>query len=106
MRTLVADAPSASAPTPPAPPLGGAGDERPAGPSSRGGGSGVGRPSGPSPRSRLLASSAWTTGVMLASVLITFFVSPIVVAALGDERYGVWAIVMSMTGYLGIADLG
>lgn len=37
---------------------------------------------------------------------ITFVLSPIVVHALGDVRYGVWGIVGSVVGYLGLLDLG
>jgi len=42
----------------------------------------------------------------ICSFAITFVVTPIVVHGLGKEGYGLWAIVMSMTGYYMLADLG
>lgn len=40
------------------------------------------------------------------SILITFFVSPFVVHHLGDSAYGIWILLVSLTGYLGLLDLG
>src|SRR4029077_388054 len=37
---------------------------------------------------------------------ITFVLSPIVVHSLGDVRYGVWGVIGSVVGYLGLLDLG
>ena len=37
---------------------------------------------------------------------ITFVLSPFVVHQLGDTRYGLWAVVGSLVGYLGLLDLG
>ena len=42
----------------------------------------------------------------ICSFAITFVVTPIVVHGLGNEAYGIWAIVISMTGYYMLADLG
>lgn len=39
-------------------------------------------------------------------VLITFFLTPYVLHQIGDERYGAWAIILSLTGYYGLLDLG
>ena len=39
-------------------------------------------------------------------VLVTFFLTPFVLHTLGDVRYGAWALVMGMTGYYGLLDLG
>ena len=41
-----------------------------------------------------------------ASLLIMFFMSPFVVHTLGDVQYGVWSLMMSLTGYLGLVELG
>lgn len=38
--------------------------------------------------------------------LVTLFLTPYVLHQLGDTRYGVWALVISITGYYGILDLG
>ncbi|MBX3438097.1 MAG: flippase [Planctomycetaceae bacterium] len=40
------------------------------------------------------------------SFAITFFLTPYLVHTLGDERYGLWSIVMSLTSYYGMADMG
>ncbi len=40
------------------------------------------------------------------SFVITFVVTPIVIHGLGNEAYGVWAIVMSAAAYYAIGDLG
>jgi len=37
---------------------------------------------------------------------IAFFLTPFVLASLGEVRYGVWALVIGLTGYYGILDLG
>ena len=42
-------------------------------------------------------------GAMLA---VAFFMSPFVVHSLGNARYGVWTLLMSLTGYLGLVDVG
>jgi O-antigen/teichoic acid export membrane protein len=42
----------------------------------------------------------------LSSMLIAFFLSPFVVHHLGASSYGVWILIMSVTGYLGLLDLG
>lgn len=41
-----------------------------------------------------------------ASIVITFVLTPIVIARLGAEGYGVWAIVLSLTNYYGLLSLG
>src|SRR5256714_367505 len=40
------------------------------------------------------------------SVVVGFFLSPYVVNHLGTVGYGVWSLVISLTGYLGLLDLG
>jgi len=42
----------------------------------------------------------------VASIGISFFLTPFLVRTLGREAYGVWSIVMSLTTYYGLADLG
>jgi O-antigen/teichoic acid export membrane protein len=41
-----------------------------------------------------------------SSLLIAFFLSPFVVHHLGATAYGAWVLIMSVTGYLGLLDLG
>ena len=40
------------------------------------------------------------------NVVIAFFLSPFVVRSLGNAYYGIWVIMMQLTGYLGILELG
>jgi O-antigen/teichoic acid export membrane protein len=39
-------------------------------------------------------------------MVLTFFVSPMVVHSLGGEAYGLWVIIVSITGYFTVLDLG
>src|ERR1700676_199393 len=56
--------------------------------------------------SRLARSilSNWVT--YLASGMVGFFLSPYVVRHLGNSGYGVWVLLVSLTGYMGFLDLG
>lgn len=42
----------------------------------------------------------------VASVGITFFLTPIVLRSLGDSVYGVWVVILSVMGYAAIFELG
>jgi len=42
----------------------------------------------------------------LVSACIAFLISPFVVRHLGNSAYGVWVLIGSLTGYLGLLDLG
>ena len=48
--------------------------------------------------------SNWVTYVI--SAVITFFLTPLILREIGDTRYGIWGIVVSITGYYGLLDLG
>src|SRR5579864_3509902 len=48
--------------------------------------------------------SNWST--YLLAIGINFFLSPYVVRHLGNVGYGVWTLILSLTGYLGLLDLG
>lgn len=52
---------------------------------------------------RNLAANWIGYGAMLA---VAFFMSPFMVHSLGNARYGVWTLLMSLTGYLGLVDVG
>lgn len=43
---------------------------------------------------------------MAAGILIGFFLSPFVVAKLGNSSYGVWTLVVSIASYMGLLDFG
>jgi O-antigen/teichoic acid export membrane protein len=40
------------------------------------------------------------------AVLVAYFLSPYLVRHLGDADYGLWSVVSSLTGYLGLLDFG
>jgi O-antigen/teichoic acid export membrane protein len=42
----------------------------------------------------------------LASTLYMFLLVPLVLGSLGVEQYGLWSIVMALSGYIGLADVG
>jgi O-antigen/teichoic acid export membrane protein len=45
-------------------------------------------------------------GVFLFSATINFVLSPFIVRSLGDAEYGVWVLLTTMVGHLGLLDLG
>jgi O-antigen/teichoic acid export membrane protein len=49
-------------------------------------------------------SSNWAS--YLLGLGVNFFLSPYVVRHLGNTAYGVWSLTISLTGYLGLLDLG
>jgi O-antigen/teichoic acid export membrane protein len=38
--------------------------------------------------------------------VVAFFLTPFILRSLGETRYGVWVLVMGLTGYYGLLDLG
>lgn len=40
------------------------------------------------------------------NVVVGFFLSPFLVHSLGDSAYGLWVLVLSVTGYMGLLDTG
>lgn len=40
------------------------------------------------------------------NVIVALFLSPFVVHSLGDDAYGMWTVLVSLTGYYGLLDLG
>ena len=41
-----------------------------------------------------------------ASIVVMFFLSPFVVHTLGKSQYGLWSLLVVLTGYMGLFDLG
>lgn len=48
--------------------------------------------------------SNWLT--YLITGVVSFFLSPFIVRHLGNSAYGIWVLLVSLTGYLGFLDLG
>lgn len=47
-----------------------------------------------------------STAGSIVGMLVTLFLSPFVVHSLGKSVYGIWTLVVSLTGYYGLLDLG
>ncbi|MGH2651997.1 MAG: oligosaccharide flippase family protein, partial [Actinomycetota bacterium] len=47
-----------------------------------------------------------TLGVRLAIATVSIWLTPYVLAKLGNELYGLWVLALSVTGYVGLVDLG
>ena len=45
-------------------------------------------------------------GGYVISVVIAFFLTPVMIHSLGDGRYGAWSLVSELIGYYGLLDLG
>lgn len=66
-------------------------------------------PAGTSPpkrKSRILRNVISNWGAYIVSMAVNFVLSPYVVRHLGNVGYGVWTLILSLTGYLGLLDLG
>ncbi len=49
-------------------------------------------------------SSSWFS--LAANLLVGFFLSPFILHRMGDEAFGLWILIFSVTGYYGLFDLG
>lgn len=56
--------------------------------------------------SRVARNVLFNWGAYFMAMGINFFVSPYVVRHLGNVGYGVWTLILSLTGYLGLLDFG
>ena len=55
---------------------------------------------------RVIRNVASNWGAYVLAISVNFFLSPYVVRHLGNTGYGVWTLILSLTGYLGLLDLG
>ncbi len=46
----------------------------------------------------------WTGTLILYTLAL--LITPIIVHSLGDDKYGIWSLAISLTGYYGIIDFG
>src|SRR5260370_21253841 len=49
-------------------------------------------------------SSGWVA--LATNILVGVFLSPYILHHLGDEAFGLWVLIFSITGYYGLFDLG
>lgn len=54
----------------------------------------------------VLRSTVANWSAFLFAALVSFFLSPFVVHRLGDSAYGIWVLLGSFVGYLGLLDFG
>lgn len=57
-------------------------------------------------RLRAVTNVITNWGAFAVSAAVSFLLSPYVVHSLGNEAYGVWVLISSLVGYLGLLDLG
>ena len=43
---------------------------------------------------------------LAANLVISFFMAPFIVHKLGNSAYGLWALMLQLTGYMGVVDVG
>lgn len=55
---------------------------------------------------RVLRNVFSNWGCYIVATGVNFFISPYVVRHLGNTAYGVWTLILALTGYLGLLDLG
>jgi len=57
-------------------------------------------------KARALKNIASSWGGLAVNIAVGFFLSPFILHHLGDEAFGLWVLVFSLTGYYGIFDFG
>jgi len=55
-------------------------------------------------RNWINVASNW--GIYFLNIWVAFFLSPYMIHKLGDSQFGAWNILVSLTGYMGLVDLG
>lgn len=57
-------------------------------------------------RRQILRSVLSNWSFLVVNALVAFLMTPFVVRHLGNSAYGVWALVLQLTGYMGVVDVG
>src|SRR3979490_1570639 len=57
-------------------------------------------------KTRALINVASSWGGLGVNISVGFFLSPFILHHLGDEAFGLWLLIFSLTGYYGIFDFG
>src|SRR2546421_9152337 len=55
---------------------------------------------------RILRNVGSSWSALGVNVLVGIFLSPYILHRLGDEAFGLWVLIFSVTGYYGLFDLG
>jgi O-antigen/teichoic acid export membrane protein len=64
------------------------------------------RGAGAPARAPLLSSAAWNAAATLGSMVVMFFLSPFLIRRIGTDAYGLYLLLLSLTGILGVLNLG
>lgn len=54
----------------------------------------------------LVLNSLSGVSLYFVNIVLAFIMSPVIIRALGNRDYGLWELVMSVIGYMGLLDLG
>ena len=57
-------------------------------------------------KSKMLINVISNWANFLSLIVVSFIVSPIIVHKLGNENYGIWTLIISITGYFTVLDFG
>src|SRR5437879_12375542 len=57
-------------------------------------------------KTRALINVASSWGGLAVNIAVGFFLSPFILHHLGDEAFGLWILIYSLTGYYGLFDFG
>ena len=55
---------------------------------------------------RLVRNIASNWAGYAVHIVVAFFLTPYIIQSLGETRYGIWSLVIGVTGYYGLLDLG
>lgn len=59
-----------------------------------------------SPMRSVLVNSLFNSGKQVVAILVAFLVTPVIVRSLGNELYGTWSLIVSITGYYSFLEFG
>ena len=54
----------------------------------------------------MLKNTASNVALLFLKLAITFVIAPVIVRSLGNYDYGIWEMVVAVSGYMGLLDLG
>lgn len=57
-------------------------------------------------KKKLVLNSISGASLYFINIVVAFIMSPVIIRALGNRDYGLWELVMSVIGYMGLLDLG
>jgi O-antigen/teichoic acid export membrane protein len=57
-------------------------------------------------KAQALKNVGWNWLGAAVNLIVGFFISPFILHRLGDEAFGIWVLIFSLTGYYGVFDFG